>query len=90
MDRATVIQTVGLPHSEIPGSWVVGTYPGLFAADHVRPSSSGGSKASSVDPFSLDHIALPIPDANDFKNRCPLLGGMGIRTPDPRLAKPML
>ena len=35
MDRATVIQTVGLPHSEIPGSWVVGTYPGLFAADHV-------------------------------------------------------
>ena len=55
-----------------------------------RPSSSGGSKASSVDPFSLDHIALPIPDANDFKNRCPLLGGMGIRTPDPRLAKPML
>ena len=83
MDRATVIQTVGLPHSEIPGSWVVGTYPG-------RPSSSGGSKASSVDPFSLDHIALPIPDANDFKNRCPLLGGMGIRTPDPRLAKPML
>ena len=31
----TVLQTAGLSHSEIPGSMVICTYPGLIAAYHV-------------------------------------------------------
>ena len=31
----TVLQTAGLSHSEIPGSKVICTYPGLVAAYHV-------------------------------------------------------
>ena len=33
--RVTVLQTAGLSHSEIPGSMVICTYPGLIAAYHV-------------------------------------------------------
>lgn len=33
--RMTVLQTAGLSHSEIPGSRVICTYPGLIAAYHV-------------------------------------------------------
>ena len=33
--RVTVLQTAGLSHSEIPGSKVICTYPGLIAAYHV-------------------------------------------------------
>ena len=33
--RISVLQTDGLSHSEIPGSKVICTYPGLIAAYHV-------------------------------------------------------
>ena len=33
--RVTVLQTARLSHSEIPGSKVICTYPGLIAAYHV-------------------------------------------------------
>ena len=33
--RIAVLQTAGLSHSEIPGSWVICTYPELIAAYHV-------------------------------------------------------
>ena len=31
------LQSIGLPHSEIPGSGVICTSPGLIAAYHVLP-----------------------------------------------------
>ena len=34
-NRMTVLQTAGLSHSEIPGSKVICTYPGLIAAYRV-------------------------------------------------------
>ena len=40
--------------------------------------------------FSLDHIVLPVPSLISVKKLSSQFGGMGIRTPDPRLAKPML
>ena len=33
--RIITLQVIGLSHSEIPGSWVICTYPGLIAACHV-------------------------------------------------------
>ena len=39
----------GLPHSEIPGSILASSSPGLFAAT-LRPSSALGAKASTVCP----------------------------------------
>ena len=33
--KIIVLQTIGLSHSEIPGSMVICTYPGLIAAYHV-------------------------------------------------------
>ena len=35
LPTAAVLQTAGLSHSEIPGSEVICTYPGLIAAYHV-------------------------------------------------------
>ena len=70
-------------------------HPGIVGYWHLlpafrslsRPSSSGGSQASSVDPYSLDHIIhyiLRYIKKNNFH------GGKGIRTLDTRLAKPVL
>ena len=70
-------------HPRIVGRWHL---PAAFRS-YPRPSSSGSSQASSLDPFSLDHIILPVPSLILFKN---LSGGTGTRTLDPRLAKPML
>ena len=53
-----------------------------------RPSSSASSKASAVDPFLLDHIIFMTLLYYLSKNK--RIGGTGIRTLDPRLAKPML
>ena len=52
--------TYGLPHSDTPESSDIGSSPGLFAAYHVLLRLVA-PKASSVDPFSLDHIILLIP-----------------------------
>ena len=35
LQRMVVVQTTGLPHSDIPGSMGICSYPGLFAAYHV-------------------------------------------------------
>ena len=48
-------------HPRIVGRWHL---PAAFRS-YPRPSSSGSSQASSVDPYSLDHIILPFPFAID-------------------------
>jgi hypothetical protein len=62
----TVIKTVGLPHSAIWG------YNGCLLLTPAfrslpRPSSSDSSKASTMDPLSLDHIIFyPFPIRCNF------------------------
>ena len=81
-----VIQTNGLPHSETPGSKPVGGSPGLIAAIRVLLRLAA-PRHPLMDPYSLDHIVLHSSYANHSKKTS---GGKGIRTLDPRLAKPML
>ena len=63
-----VIQTCGLPHSETPGSWDVGSSPGLFAASHVLPRLAA-PRHPPWTLFSLDHIVYFFPNADAVKNR---------------------
>ena len=51
-------------HLRIVGRWHL---PAAFRS-YPRPSSSGSSQASSVDPSSLDHIILPVPSLLIPKN----------------------
>ena len=51
------IRVTPFGHPGIFGYWLL---PQAFRS-WSRPSSSGGSKASSVDPYSLDHIIYLIP-----------------------------
>ena len=82
-------QVSGLPHSDIPGSWDICSSPGLFAACHVLLRLAA-PRHPPWTLFSLDHIALLVfPCSLDVKNPL-LLGGRGTRTPDTRLAKPVL
>jgi hypothetical protein len=61
----------------IKGCWLL---PEAFRS-LPRPSSPDGSKTSTVNPFSLDHITLyPFPIT---VKELIIFGGMGIRTPDP-------
>ena len=63
--------------------------PGLsrLAAPFIAPQLLG---IHAWTLFSLDHIVLPVPSLISVKKLSSQFGGMGIRTPDPRLAKPML
>ena len=51
------ISPPGLPHSAIPGSMVMCTYPGLFAAYHglLRPTAPRHPPWTYI---SLDHIIV--------------------------------
>ena len=69
------------------------SYPQLFAANHVLLRLA----APRHPPWtltSLDHIILLIPSLVDSKLNSESvknqIGGKGIRTPDTRLAKPVL
>ena len=68
MHRMDVIQTSGLPHSDIPGSWDTGSSPGLFAAGHVLLRLAA-PRHPPWTLISLDHIVFLVPFAIDFKNR---------------------
>ncbi len=53
------ITRIGLPHSDIPGSKLVYQLPEAFRR-YPRPSSPVSAKASTVCPYSLDHISPSI------------------------------
>ena len=66
MHRMDVIQTSGLPHSDIPGSWDTGSSPGLFAAGHVLLRLAA-PRHPPWTLISLDHIVFLVPFANRFQ-----------------------
>ena len=61
---AAVLQTAGLSHSEIPGSEVICTYPGLIAAYHVLHRLHEPRHP----PCALHYFRFPAykPDAHTF------------------------
>ena len=79
-------RTSGLPRSDTRGSKGIGPSPRLFAACRVLHRLAAPRHPPQT-LFSLDHIILPIPTLTHQKKTN---GGKGTRTPDPRLAKPML
>ena len=64
------IRVTPFGHPGLFGYWLL---PPAFRS-LSRPSSSGGSQASSVDPFSLDHIILPVPFAFNVKKQVEIRG----------------
>ena len=80
-------QVSGLPHSETPASSDVCSYTGLFAACRVLPRLAA-PRHPPWTLFSLDHIVLLVTLSLQMLKT--LLGGRGTRTPDTRLAKPVL
>ena len=69
-------QAIGLPHSDIPGSKLVYQLPEAFRR-YPRPSSPVSAKASTVCPYSLDHISpsihLEVCHRQDDKHGLPFL-----------------
>lgn len=70
------ITRIGLPHSDIPGSKLVYQLPEAFRR-YPRPSSPVSAKASTVCPYSLDHISpsihLEVCHRQDDKHGLPFL-----------------
>ena len=70
------ITLAGLPHSDIPGSKLVYQLPEAFRR-YPRPSSPVSAKASTVCPYSLDHISpsihLEVCHRQDDKHGLPFL-----------------
>ena len=70
------ITRTGLPHSDIPGSKLVYQLPEAFRR-YPRPSSPVSAKASTVCPYSLDHISpsihLEVCHRQDDKHGLPFL-----------------
>ncbi len=64
----TVLQTAGLSHSEIPGSTVICTFPGLVAAYHVLHRL----REPRHPPYALSYFRLcPHVNMNTHKGRSP-------------------
>ena len=61
INRMTVLQTAGLSHSEIHGSQVICTYPGLIAAYHVlHRLQEPRHPPYALSYFRLKHTLYPI------------------------------
>ena len=88
MRGCSPFQVSGLPHSDIPASSDICSYTGLFAACHVLPRLAAPRHPLwTLLRLTILFFSFPFP-LKMYKN--PYLGGRGTRTPDTRLAKPVL
>ena len=80
------ITLAGLPHSDIPGSKLAYQLPEAFRR-YPRPSSPVSAKASTVCPYSLDHISpsihLEVRHRQDGKHGLPFLNCQRTYPPTP-------